>query len=126
RHTIDHYAMLQRQRLSRVHAHGNPLSPNLDPITTIAIRHPPARATAEVSGTLTALGGRTLLARLLLALVLLHEGNHIAALHVGQVGLSHGEHMRRVGAPPITARTSTTKRGPLHLRLRLRLGGRVG
>src|SRR5690606_40024542 len=64
RHTIDHYAMLQRQRLSRVHAHGTPLSPNLDPITTIAIRHPPARATGEVSGTLTALGGRTLLARL--------------------------------------------------------------
>src|SRR5690606_12281182 len=101
------------------------LSPDLYPITTIAVRHPPAWTAGKVSGALAALGGRALLARLLLALVLLHEGNHVAALHVGQVGLRHVEHMRRVGAPLIHAGASTAKRWPLHLRL-LRLGGRVG
>src|SRR5690606_10495475 len=93
------------------------LSPDLDPITAIAVRHPPARATGEVSSALAGLGSRTLLARLLLALVLFHEGNNLAALHVGKVGLRHVEHVRRVGAPLLHAGASTAKRWPLHLRL---------
>src|SRR5690606_28380273 len=100
------------------------LSPDLDPITAIAVRHPPARATGEVSSALAGLGSRTLLARLLLALVLFHEGNNLAALHVGKVGLRHVEHVRRVGAPLLHAGASTAKRWPLHLRSRL--GCRVG